>query len=222
MGMNFQRLLSTVCVTWTIFLLPLYAISKTEQKEYTESMFRHAVEHEGTDQDYHSSEYVLITITGRSSRPSRTVCVQAKALLYAIRKEQISKRHIADAPSLTLSKAESNESIDDDVGAYKQIALSAPDRRFCLDDQKAYEAVVPKYDKAQLSRVRKILSAYTNEQLSTAVRDAPSNSPVHRLYLENHYPKSVVAHSLLERGILVGVTMENGNLYVVAPAEIAR
>jgi hypothetical protein len=222
MAMNLPRLLGTAGVTAAIFLSALYVMSKTEQEKYTESMFRHAIEHEGTDREYHSSEYVLITVTGPSGQPSRTACVQAGALLHAILRQQISKHAVGSVPLLTLSEAERNEFGEIDLTAYKEIALSARNQRFLFDDQKAYEIVAPRYDESELSGVRDVLSAYTNQQLRTVIREIPTNSPVHRLYLENHYPVSVVAHALLERGILVGVTMEDGNLYLVAPAETSR
>lgn len=177
-------------MTRALTLLFATCLTALAQTNYTEAMYRSALDTEST-----SPLYVLITLHEDKTNTARLVCVAAPFLLGAIQIEH----------HLDYNKA----------GQQKALALATaqPDRIFSFTDSKARSNIQPRYSPEILVQVRQLLAAMSDAQLRDEVRtfDTPLQK---RMFAESVAYRDAVAHVCLERGILVGRADMSGLLYL--------
>lgn len=179
---------------------------------YTQEMFRRAIQ-QGQTLGATGPLYVLVTLRDPSSSAERAAATPAPFLLGAIDIEN----------HLDFPDPEHPPKNDDAIRAKLQrkelqIALSQPDRMFRFRNPQARRNVGPRYTPAVLAHVRQQLSGRSRSAILAAAR--ARNSWLHHLYTSKRDLASfrayrdAVAHTLLERGILVGQRDDYTNLYV--------
>src|SRR6476646_4261257 len=126
----------------TLFVLFATCSTAFAANQYTDRMFRRALEEQST-----SPFYVLFTLNDRATHTRRVVATTSNLLLGAIHFEY----HI-DCDEAAVAKA-------------TRIAASQPRHEFTFRSREAVENVQPYYIGAVLARVRQFLAPRTNAQL---------------------------------------------------------
>jgi hypothetical protein len=172
-------------MTRTLTFLLLTCLTALAQTNYTEAMYRRALDNQST-----SPSFVLVTLRDNADT-RRLVCIPASFVLGAIHTEY----HLDY----------------DENGQRKALAMAIaqPDRVFFFSNPKARSNVEPRYSPEVLAEVRRILASATDSDLRAEL--STSNSRLHRIYqakkpfAEFATYRDTVGHILLERGILVGI-----------------
>jgi hypothetical protein len=191
--------------------VPLYLWA--DPNGYTQEMFRRAMAEanlgRGDLVTTTSPLYVLVAIKDAQTHHATEVCTLSSFLTGAILKENGLWRNI-----------------DGQRKAF-DIAMSMKNRVFTFTKPEPRERVKPAYTRAELARVRQLLSGYTRERLLREAQVDLMKSPNEQSDLTRIYRRekaarlwssdslrAAVAHVLLEHGILVGEDLESQTLYV--------
>lgn len=187
----------SIKVLSTVLSCFLGCISALAQTNYTEAMYRYALNDDST-----APLYVLVSLR-EGKGDVRQICIPASFLLGAIHMEE----HLDYDP-----KGE-QKALDLAVEQYNKV--------FSFTDSKARKNVQPRYSPEVLAEVRKLLASVPDSQLRTG------NYDLRRIYFKRDEKYGAycdaVAHTLLERGILAGIADITGQLYILpTDAELGR
>lgn len=162
------------------------------------ALFRCALHNNST-----SPNYVLITIIDDNTEEETTCVVTTDALIGAIHREY----------GIPYSRSGADSVI--------QIALSGHDRRFHFSRMEALSNVFCSYGLSILDSVRSRLSLLTNEEIRHGLPYVSRDygSTLHAIYKyqkvdQKRAYRDALAHALLERDILCGISDVSGQLYV--------
>jgi len=179
--------------------------------QYTQEMFRRGLREPGVLMTT-APFFVLITLRDPSSGAELAAAIPGPFLLGAIETEyQLKLRKTTSHDDIYKALAEQQQK-------EVQIALSQRNRVFVFRNRRARNNVEPRYTPAVLAEVRRTLTSRSRKEIVAAAR--ANESWLHRIYeskkdaMESFAYRDAVAHTLLERGILVGHGDVASGLYV--------
>ena len=196
-----------------ILLLAFWITVATAQagSRYTQQLFRRGL-HEPGVLITTAPLFVLITLRDARTGAEREAAIPGPFLLGAIESEY----HVRMRK--TTSHQDVYKALAEQQQKEVQIALSQPNRTFVFRNRRARNNVEPRYTRATLTEVRRVLAGRNRKEILAAA--TANESWLHCIYeskkgaMDSFAYRDAVAHALLERGILVGHGDVTGGLYV--------